>query len=480
MATARVRLGARIRALRRREGMTQVQLAEKLGISASYLNLIEHDRRPLSATLLIRLAQLFQLDVKSFGADDEGNLVNDLLEVFSDGVFEGHELSSSEVRELAASQPSIARAVVTLFDAYRRARDSATSLAARLSDGDLATAPEHAHLPPEEVTDFIQRRMNYFPELEEAADRLRRDARLDESGPEIFGGLVSHLSRVFGVTVRIEKVGAMQGMLRRYDGERRLLQLSEVLRGSSRNFQLALQIGVLSEGSLLTEIARDTVLTTDESVALCRVSMANYFAGAVLMPYVSFLESARSERYDIDLLAHRFRGSFEQVCHRLTTLRRPGLEGVPFHFVRVDIAGNISKRFAGSGIRIARFSAACARWNVHSAFLTPGMLRVQLSRMPDGTTFFEVARTLAKDSHGYHSTQAVQAVGIGCPVSHAKDLVYADGFDLDDPKAAVPVGISCRLCERTDCEQRAFPALQHRLQIDENSRAVSFYAPAAH
>jgi predicted transcriptional regulator len=196
------------------------------------------------------------------------------------------------------------------------------------------------------------------------------------------------------------------------------------------------------------------------------------------MPYIPFLESCRSERYDIDLLAHRFRASFEQVSHRMTTLRRPGHEGVPFHFLRCDIAGNISKRFSGSGIRIARFSAACARWNLHSAFLTPGMTRTQLSRMPDGTAYFDIARTIARESHGFHAPQTVLAVGIGCPVGHARELVYADGVDLDDPKAAVPVGVSCRLCERTDCEQRAFPALQHRLQIDLNARAVSFYAPA--
>jgi predicted transcriptional regulator len=250
-----------------------------------------------------------------------------------------------------------------------------------------------------------------------------------------------------------------------------------VLRRGSRNFQLAFQVGILSQSDTLNRLSRDAQLTTAESRALCRVALANYFASAVLMPYQPFLRAAREERYDIELLGHRFRTSFEQVCHRLTTLRRPGASGVPFHLVRVDAAGNISKRFSASGIRIARFSGACPRWILHGAFQTPGMFRVQVSRMPDGTTYFCVSRTLGKDGGGYHSMHAVQAIEMGCPVEFARELVYADGVDLDHLSAAVPVGVTCRICERMDCQQRVFPALQTPLQVDENVRGVSFYAP---
>jgi predicted transcriptional regulator len=222
---------------------------------------------------------------------------------------------------------------------------------------------------------------------------------------------------------------------------------------------------------------RDENLTTTESRALARVALANYFAAALLMPYQPFLETARAERYDIELLAHRYGASFEQVCHRLTTLRRPGAEGVPLHFLRIDIAGNISKRFSGSGIRFARFSGACPRWNVHAAFMTPGMIRIQVSRMPDGNVYFCIARTVRSDRGGYHAPHTVQAIGLGCDVRYARELVYADGIDVEDPNAAVPVGVTCRICEHLDCEQRAFPALTHPLRIDENVRGVSFFAP---
>jgi predicted transcriptional regulator len=195
------------------------------------------------------------------------------------------------------------------------------------------------------------------------------------------------------------------------------------------------------------------------------------------MPYQSFLEAARTERYDIDLIGHRFRASFEQTCHRLTTLRRPGAEGVPFHMVRVDIAGNISKRFSASGLRFARFSGACPRWSVFEAFTTPGLIRTQLSQMPDGAAYFWIARTVSRESGGWHSPRSMVALGLGCEASRARELVYADGIDLENREVMVPVGTTCRLCERMDCEQRAFPPLQHPLRVNENVRGLSFYAP---
>jgi predicted transcriptional regulator len=195
------------------------------------------------------------------------------------------------------------------------------------------------------------------------------------------------------------------------------------------------------------------------------------------MPYAAFLEACRQERYDIDVIGRRFRVGFEQVCHRLTTLRRPGAEGIPFHMIRLDIAGNISKRFSASGIRFARFSGACPRWNVFSAFQTPGMIRIQVSRFPDGSSYFCIARTIHRDAGGYHAQQPVQAIGLGCRIEHAPEMVYSDGVDLRNEQMATPVGVSCRLCERSDCEQRAFPSLRHPLHVDENVRGVSLYAP---
>jgi len=468
-----LRLGSKVRALRRREGLTQTQLAQRLGVSPSYLNLIEHDKRPLTAPLLIRLSEAFQLDLRQFSAEGDARTAADLLEVFGDPVFDPHDLAASEVRELAASSPPIARAVVALYRAYRGAREAADTLTLRLSKDGVSAVD--SRLPTEEVADLIQHNMNYFPELEDGAARLWREASLDTTN--LYDDLVGHLERAHRVRVQVERAAAMGGALRRYDPERKALALSEVLRRGSRNFQLAFQLGLLTQGQAIDKYTKDPLLTSNESRALGRVALANYFAAAVLMPYEPFVESARLERYDLELLGHRFRASFEQVAHRLTTLRRPGAEGVPFHMVRIDIAGNISKHFSASGLRFARFSGACPRWNVFTAFLTPGMLRTQLSQMPDGTTYFWLARTVRKEGGGYHAPRTVHALALGCEVAHAKKLVYADGVDLASREAVVPVGLTCRLCERIDCEQRAFPPLQHPLEVNENVRGVSFYAP---
>jgi predicted transcriptional regulator/transcriptional regulator with XRE-family HTH domain len=470
------RLGAKVRALRRRENLSQVQMAERLGISPSYLNLIEGNRRPLPATLLIKLAQSFGIDINSFATDEDARLVADLTEAFADPLFEEEDITSIDVREMATASPAASRAVLSLYKAYQSVRVTADNLSSRLTDGDDASAVDRSHLPNEEVSDFIQRQMNHFPELETAAEELYQRAKLEPL--DLYPGLIRYLEKSHGISVHIARWGTTPGTLRKLDPQRKVLTLSELLPTRSRTFQLAHQIGLLVAKKHIDATLSDARLTTEDSRALARVALANYFAGCVLMPYASFLQAAREERYDLDVLGRRFRVGFEQVCHRLTTMRRPGAEGVPFHMIRIDVAGNISKRFSGSGIRFARFSGACPRWNIFSAFLTPGMIRIQLSRMADGVPYFCLARTIQKDSGGYHAQQPVQAIGIGCQMQHARELVYSDGIDLDNTDAYVPVGVTCRVCDRVDCEQRALPALGHPLSVDENVRRLSLYAPA--
>jgi predicted transcriptional regulator/transcriptional regulator with XRE-family HTH domain len=468
-------LGAKVRALRRRENLTQVDLAERLGVSPSYLNLIENNRRPLTAPLLIRLAQTFQLDLQSFTSADDARLSADLLEAFGDPMFDTHGLTNTDLRELTVTSPNVARAVLTLYRSYVAARESVSTLGERLDTGEGMAGLDPTRLPSEEVSDLIQRHQNHFPELEEGAEQLWRGAELEAD--DVYRGLVRFLASVHRIQVRVVRVGDERKAMRRYDPEKRIISLSEVLPPRSRRFQLAHQVGLITQSARIDKLLHDEQLTAPESRSLARVAMANYFAAALLMPYQPFLEAARAERYDIELLAHRFGASFEQVCHRLTSLRRSGAEGVPFHLLRIDIAGNISKRFSGSGIRFARFSGACPRWNVHAAFMTPGMIRTQLSRMPDGAVYFCIARTVRSDRGGYNVPHTVQCIGMGCEVSYARELIYAEGVDLENLSTAVPVGVTCRLCEHLDCEQRAFPALQHPLRIDENVRGVSFFAP---
>jgi predicted transcriptional regulator len=448
-------------------------MAERLAISPSYLNLIEANKRPLTANLLIHLASSFQVDLKAFAPDSDQRLAEDLMEAFGDSLFEPLDLPAAEVRDLAHNGPAVARAVFLLYQSYREARRRMEALSNQLSDGQgfpAASAP----LPSEAAGDFIQRRMNYFSELEDAAEGLWQQAGLESE--QLYAGLVGAF-RERGIQVRIHWAEEAPGILRRYDPHARVLSLSELLSPRSRTFQLAHQWALLVLGKLLDDLTEDPFLTAPVSRAMARVALANYFAGAVLMPYGPFLQATRAARYDIELLSRRFQASFEQVCHRLSTLRRPGEEGVPFHFLRIDIAGNISKSFSASGIRFARYSGCCPRWNIHASFLTPGLIRTQISEMNDGRKYFCIARTLARDTGTYRGQHAIQALGLGCEIAYARELVYADGLVLDQPP--VPIGVTCRLCDRTDCEQRAIPPLHQAIQVEEHLRRSSFYAHLA-
>ena len=460
-------LGPKVRSLRRRESLTQVRLAERLGISASYLNLIEHGKRPLTAALLLKLAQEFDLDLATFASDDDSRLTSDLMEIFGDPMFDGEGLTNTEVKALARDQPAIAQAVVHLYGRFTEVRGRARTLAERVVGDDVPD--RETRLPTEEVTEQISAFGNYFPELEAAAEALWLEARLEPT--DLWSGLVRVLERKLDVRVRI--VSDLGRSLRRYDAGRRELLLSELLPIRSRVFQLAHQIGLLTQD--FGERLAAPGLTTEDSRKLMRMVLASYFGGALLMPYEPFLAAATDLRYDIDRLGHRFHTSFEQVAHRLTTLQRPGAAGIPFHFVKIDAAGNISKRYGGSGIRFARFGGLCPRWNVTRGF-GHGGIRTQISQMPSGKTYFCMARTVVRSLGGWGSPETVHAVGLGCDIAHAPQLVYADGIDLSSlQERVVPIGITCRLCERQDCDQRAFPSLNTPLQLDENVRGRGFY-----
>jgi predicted transcriptional regulator/DNA-binding XRE family transcriptional regulator len=468
-----MRVGGRLRRLRQEKRLTQAQMARELGISASYLTLLESNQRPVTVTVLLRLVEKFQVDLADFAADTDQRLSLELMEAFADPIFDSAGVRATDIGELVGALPAVGRGILDLYQAYRRNLPVEPQ-----GDGQDAAEATPVTLPSEEVTEFLQRRMNYFEELEEAAEDLwRRNGLVIHA---LGSGLTALLRERYAVEVEVRPARLMDGLSRRYDQLARRLDISEMLPAPSRLFQIAHQIAYLGYHPLLDSLVASGSFTTAEARALTRAALANYFAAAVLMPYGMFLEAAKGTRYDIDVLKSRFGVSFEQVCHRLTTLRRPGREGVPFHFIRVDIAGNISKRFSASGIHIARFGAACPRWNVYDAFGTPGMMRIQLSRMPAGDTYFCVAQTTDRPRTatvtGLPHRVGQHAVGLGCSVDHAGELVYADGLNLTDPQLITPIGVSCRTCPRSDCAERAMPSIHQKLTIDENVRGPSTYA----
>lgn len=469
MAMTKALLGQKIRRLRQKRKLTQQQMAERLGISGSYLNLIEHDERPVTVALLLKLGQTFGIDLQELSDDAERRLAASLHEVFADAGLGAGSVDAEEIRRLVAGAPKAGRAIVDLYRAWRAAREDAQALQLDLPGG----RTRRIVLPIEETRDLFEARANHFPAMEDAAEALGLPR---EPAADLGRLLADRLSDKHGISVATAPVERIGGALRRFDQKARALVLSEMLPLPSRHFHLAYQLGLLEARAAIDAIIADAKLGAPETETLVRVSLANYFAGAVLMPYAPFLEAARAARYDIELLMHRFGASFEQVAHRLSTLQRPGDAGVPFFFARVDIAGNLTKRLSAAGFHFSRYGGACPRFILHEAFATPGLIRTQIAVLPDGAAFFCIARTVEKAGGRYRAPATHQVVGLGCDLARAPELVYSDGLDLARLDAATEIGIGCRLCERTDCRQRAFPPLQHRLVVDKSVRGPSAYA----
>ncbi len=448
---ARPLLGRTIRRIRLEKGMAQQALAARLGISASYLNLIEHDQRALTASLLIKLTAALEVDIAALSGIAERQLEVGLQEVLADPMLGIEELPEQEIATLAGSAPNIARAVLALYRAWRVAREDASGIA-------LPTGTRIL-LPTEEARDFFHDNANHFPVLEEAAELI--GAELGAVPSEMNHAVAERLRRRHALTVT---VGPLPGTLRRYDPDARRLELSETLPRESRGFHLAFQLMLLEAGEAVQKALGGHVPTSAEAGQLIRIGLLNYAAGALLMPYQAYLSTARLLRYDVEALASRFGVSFEQACHRLSTMQREGARGVPFFFLRVDPAGNVDKRFSAAGFPFARFGGSCPKWIVHQAFATPGQIRVQLAQLPDSAAFLCFARTVQGPPARWGDPAPVHVVAMGCDVARAGEVVYATGLDLET--AMVGIGLSCRLCDRTDCRSRAFPPLEHRLSLD--------------
>ncbi|WP_417578945.1 helix-turn-helix domain-containing protein [Pelagibacterium sp.] len=463
-----LQIGARIKRLRRQKAVSQAQLAEALEISASYLNLIEHNRRRITVPLLFRIAGFFGVEPGELAESDDARLSGDLMEMFGDDIFADSDLTNTDIRDLATQNPAVGRAVLKLFDQLRHLQAPGHNATSH-QQGESASTGHN--VVTEAVSDFLQENANYFPTLEHAAERVRHD--IDNSSDNFEAGLKAYLFNVFGIEARLASLP--NGVVRRLEDNGRVLAVSDTLEAESALFVLAQHLALSIADAEIRDLIEQSTLPQPDSVGLARNVLASYVAAALAMPYEPFFRACRDTRYDIERLGRRFRMSFEQICHRMTTLQRPSMSGIPLHLVRTDIAGNISKRFSLSGIYIPRHSGACPRWNVYAAFLNPGQINIQLSQMPDGQRYFCIARAIAKGAHAYNAPRRHVAIGLGCHVSHASAMIYADGIDLSAPTGAVPIGVGCRICPRRECGQRAHPPADHRFATDDALRMENLY-----
>nr|WP_194215940.1 short-chain fatty acyl-CoA regulator family protein [Kordiimonas pumila] len=470
MVAKKIFAGPRIRRLRREWGLSQSQMAAELGFSTSYLNLVERNQRPVSAQFLLRLAEVYDVELTAFAGTDEARAFADLSEILADPMFKGIGLSRAEMQDMADAAPRAVEAFSLVYKSLQQARQSATELSTQVAQREGGESD--SSFPVDEVRDFIHDRKNYFPELDEAAESLHEELGLQRD--DAFMVLSGRLDEEHGIRVRIMPHEVMPETLRHFDLHRRQLLVNEMLDNGTRIFQLALQIALLEFKPMIQRVGDAHTWQTEEASRLVRMSLANYFAGALLMPYRRFLSDAKALKYDIEHLGRRYGTSFEQVCHRLTTLQRPGERGVSFFFIRIDKAGNVSKRFSAGRFHFSRFGGTCPLWRVHDTFSTPGRIDTQIIQMPDDTRYFSVARTVRRVGARYGQPDQQLAIGLGCDIAYARELVYSKGHDLENIDAT-PVGPNCRLCERPSCPQRANPPINRSLILDDRSRGVSAY-----
>ncbi len=462
MATQKLYAGAKLREIRSRIGLTQKDFAAKLGVSLPYLNQMENNNRPVSTTVVLALAQEFGLDVTELSTGDSERLVSDMREALADPVFADGMPPMADLRLTASNAPALARAFLELHRSYRQTHE-------RLASLDEALGREDARLrasPWDEVRDFFHYCDNYVDAVDRAAENFAANA-----GPEGMRALALERLASLGISVELADIEP----LRRFNTASRIMYLSTRSTPQTQTFQMLLQLALLQQDKLLEATLDFARFHSEEARAIAKIGLANYYAGAALMPYGRFLAAAQECRHDLEMLSARFGASIEQVAHRLSTLQRPGAKGLPFFFVRVDQAGTITKRHSATRLQFARFGGACPLWNVHRAFETPGRFLRQLGETSDGVRYISLARDVSKPGGSFGAPVRRYAIAIGCEVRHAAALVYADNLDIGNAAAYEPIGISCRICERKTCHQRSVPPLERRLTINANERGVLPY-----
>ncbi|MFN0114638.1 MAG: short-chain fatty acyl-CoA regulator family protein [Paracoccaceae bacterium] len=456
-------IGPHLRRLRSERGETQGQMARALGISAAYVNLLENNQRSVSVGVLLRLLDVYGVEWRAFAEDDAPSRLADLRVITQDPLFDGIRPDLAQMRAALVHAPALVQSFLRLHRAHQAATDRLMALAETEGPGPAAS-PEGA------VHNFFRLNRNHFPELETAAEAFWGGAPPDRD--EVYSAIKRRLSGLAGIAVRLARVEDLPGTLRQYDEARREILLSEALDHPNRVFQLVHMAGLLEQAALIDTLAGRSGIAEARGLGRLKVELANYFAAAVLMPYDAFLGEAKATKYDLDLMATRFGVSFEQACHRATTLQREGAQGVPFFFLRIDKGGNVTKRFSATGFHLAEYGGACPRLDVHTSFRTPGRILPQFVEMPDRSQFFVFSRTVDRPTWARHTQDNRLAVAMGCAIGHASELGYAEAFSVPAARMT-PIGINCRICPRPNCDQRAHQAAIATEPVDANRRGAT-------
>ena len=466
-----LKIGPKIKAFRRQLGLQANKFAEQLNISPSYLNLIESGKRNIDGKLLIRISQELRVELSDLTSKADINLENDISELLDDQLFEGLDILGPEVKDLVSTNPKIARALIKLGDNFKKKDHDIINKVENIS-GKIIDSRKTS-FPGEVISDFLQENKNYFPKLENFANIIFK--KIQKNNRTRYIALCEFLKKEYSINVRDVIPEEGKPFSKIFDKDKKELLLSDYNTLETKKLYAASQIAQEGASKEIEEYLSKFNFPSTESKKLTQVALLNYCGAAILMPYRLFHSECKKLKYDLELLQNTFATSFEQVAHRVTCLQDPNLPGIPFHMMRTDIAGNISKRFSLSGIEIPRYGGACPRWNVYSAFTRPGIIQAAVSKMTNGEKYVCIARTVEKGVGRYGQSKSILSIGLGCEAKYAKEFIYTENIDISDKKTEIPIGVSCRTCDRLDCSQRAFPPLHKKFDIDINNRGVSVY-----
>ena len=466
-----LKIGPKIKAFRRQLGLQANKFAERLGISPSYLNLIEAGKRKIDGNLLIKISKELRIDLSDLTSKKDLNLENDISELLDDQLFEDLDILGPEVKDLVSSNPKIAKALIKLGDNYKQKDHEIVNKVENISGKIIDN--RKTSFPGEVISDFLQENKNYFPKLEEFANNIFK--KVQKNNRTRYIALCDFLKKEFSITVKDIIPEETKPFSKVYNKKNKELLLSDYNSLETKKLHAAAQIAQEGAIDIIEDYLSKFKFPSNESKRLTQIALLNYCGAAILMPYNLFHSECKKLKYDLQLLQNTFATSFEQVAHRVTCLQDPKLPGIPFHFLRVDMAGNISKRFSLSGIEIPRYGGACPRWNVYSAFTRPGVIQAAVSKMTNGEKYVCIAKTVEKGVGRYGQSKSILSIGLGCEAKYAKEFVYTENLDISDKKTEIPIGVSCRTCDRLDCSQRAFPPLHKKFDVDINTRGVSVY-----
>jgi len=464
-------IGHKIKVKRKKLGITQADLSKKLSISPTYLNLMESGKRKIDLDLMLKIANELNVDVSDISKKTDTNLYQNLMDLLGDNLFENLDITNFDVKNLINTNPSIAKALVKLGDNYKKKNQDIVSRVENIS-GKFIDNRKNS-FPGEVVSDFLQENENYFPKLEEFASNIFN--KIQTNNRVGYSSICEYLNNKHKIKVKDVVPDENKPFTKQFNLAEKTFLVSDYLTLETKKLYSGAQVAQLEAGEIIDEYLNSFSFPSEESKKLSKVALLNYVGAAIIMPYQPFYEECMKQRYDVELLQNTFAVSFEQVAHRITCLQNSEMKGIPFHMLRADVAGNISKRFSLSGIEIPRYGGACPRWNIYKAFTMPGKINAAVSKMTNGEKYVCIARTVEKGIGKHGMEKTLLSIGLGCKVKYAKGFVYADSLNLNDKTTETPIGVNCRTCDRMDCQQRAFPPLHKKFDIDLNKRGISVY-----